>query len=135
MGRAGMETLARPELVKTWRRPPTVLIVEDDELLTATIVEALSAEGYAVETARTVREVLDLLRAGFAPEIALLDEHLPDGLGTEICRMLKERDPYIRCMVISGDDDAAGKAVSARADHWLRKPFTMERLVTTLRTY
>lgn len=129
-----METLAQPgPVTSSWRRPPTVLVVEDDELLSATIAEALSQEGYTLETARSVREVRALLESGFVPEMALLDEHLPDGFGSDICRMLKERDPYVRCMVFSGDDSAAAKAMSARADHWLRKPFTMERLVATLR--
>ncbi|MGH2516763.1 MAG: response regulator transcription factor, partial [Ktedonobacterales bacterium] len=61
---------------------PTVLIVDDDPAIRKMLVEMLSLEGYATETATNGREALDQLAAS-GPRVVLLDLLMPevDGRG------------------------------------------------------
>lgn len=57
-----------------------ILVVEDDAGLNRGIVFALSQEGYAVLSARTIREGEQLFKME-TPDAVLLDLNLPDGDG------------------------------------------------------
>lgn len=39
------------------------------------------------------------------PDVAVLEHHLPDGSGTDLCRKIRTADPSIRVLVLAGDDD------------------------------
>ncbi|MGH9677667.1 MAG: response regulator, partial [Candidatus Acidiferrum sp.] len=65
----------------------TILVVDDDEVLSRVLTRVLSREGYTVVQATTVAEAR--IKAGEAkPSLALLDLCLPDGDGLELARDL-----------------------------------------------
>jgi DNA-binding response OmpR family regulator len=109
-----------------------VLVVEDDAILGELLKEALEGDGYGVVVAVTYSEALKIIEGDAPPHYALLDHVLPDGLGADLCRAIKARDPQIPCVVFSGTD-AAALAVAAGADRWLYKPFSVAGLVSGLR--
>jgi response regulator of citrate/malate metabolism len=104
-----------------------VLVVEDDEL----IAEAHAAytgrvEGFeVVAVARTAQRAMAALRAG-PVDLMLLDLHLPDMHGLELCRSLRAAGIGTDVLVVTSARDLAvvRAAVSLGVTHYLLKPFT-----------
>ena len=112
---------------------PKVLLVEDDTELRAVVRDILEDEGFDVTAIGTYAEALAILDGGFTPNAALLDHKLPDGFGSDLCRLIKDRYPGVLCVLFSGLREAAPLAIGAGADHWLFKPFGMDELVRRVR--
>jgi len=70
-------------------RMPTVLVVEDEEHLRATLAYNLRKAGYAVQTAAAGPEAIRMFQA-HAPDLVLLDVMLPGFDGFEVCRRLRQ---------------------------------------------
>ena len=63
-----------------------LLLVEDDPDVSASLRFWLGTEGYSVETFGSVES---LMQAGFSKaEVLIIDEHLPDGSGSELVRKI-----------------------------------------------
>ena len=67
----------------------TVLVVDDEPRIVDFLAENLRADEYAVLTAGSGGEALDLLGSS-RPDVVLLDVVLPDMSGFEICRRVRE---------------------------------------------
>jgi len=84
-----------------------VLLVDDDEMLRASLAEQFATEGsYEVVEAGTCREGLEKGLDGLY-EFMILDVSLPDGDGRKLCREF--RDHGVTCPVIiltASDSDA-----------------------------
>jgi DNA-binding response OmpR family regulator len=107
-----------------------VLVVEDFEQLRDTLVRGLELAGFAARGADSVREALDLPPAGY--DVLLTDQRLGDGLGTDLFRVLHERDPGIgsRFILMTGDERDMGLPAEVPV---LLKPFRIEALVAAVR--
>jgi CheY-like chemotaxis protein len=66
-----------------------VLVVEDDEDTRDVLEQILAVRGYAAKSFASGREALDYLRGGGRACVIILDLHLPDVGGVEICDELK----------------------------------------------
>lgn len=62
--------------------PGTVLVVEDDALIAASLVRALGANGYTARTCGSVASAISSIDAD-PPDLVLLDLGLPDGDGSD----------------------------------------------------
>jgi two-component system, cell cycle sensor histidine kinase and response regulator CckA len=118
-------------------RPPAVLAVEDDDVTRALLAQALRARGFEVWEAATGGEALALAERG--PDLVLLDVHLPDTSGLEVCRLLKARPQtaLLPVVMLSGvavraDDRVLG--LEGGADAYLTKPVGPDELVAQVRT-
>ena len=115
----------------------TVLAIEDDPIVRTTLVRILRAAGFDVTTASDAasgRRECGRLK----PDAVVLDVHLPDGNGVDVCRGLKA-DPKLRqtpVLMLTGDatsldDQQAG--LDAGSDDYLLKPFDAQELVLRLK--
>jgi membrane fusion protein, heavy metal efflux system len=68
----------------------TILIVDDDEVLSQVLRRVLTREGYRVVEAGSVAQALELTRED-KPQLGLLDLSLPDGDGMELAKKLRAR--------------------------------------------
>ena len=68
-------------------------------------------------------------------DVAIVDYLLPDGTGADATRLMKQRWPAARVVVLSAvtDDYAASRAASAGADAHLGKGVSMAELLSALR--
>ena len=111
----------------------TVLLVEDDKELRATLAGALRVEGYAVQTAASLSEGLALL-AHSPVDLVLLDLGLPDGDGESLLAALR-RKYTTPVLVISAREQGGLKVrlLDAGADDYLVKPFSVDELLARMR--
>jgi DNA-binding response OmpR family regulator len=103
-----------------------ILIVEDQEELNLLWSEFLGQLGHDVATATDLTSARQVLAAGFAPDLALIDWTLPDGSPVALAKGLAEQGCAI--VVATG----LGQEVTAAArDHGARilaKPFPLREL-------
>ena len=112
---------------------PRVLVVDDEPQILRALQMMLSGEGYEVETAATAADALAVV-AERAPDAVILDLLLPDGLGTDVCRKLRERSTApVLMMSAVGDEAEKTAALDAGADDYLTKPFSVDELLARLR--
>ena len=102
-----------------------VLIMEDDSGLARGLKMILSEQGCDVELADTGYAALDFCMRKDV-DILVADLRLPDMDGMEIIRMLKEKRPDMRVLVITGyaSIDTAVESFRCGASDYLPKPFT-----------
>ena len=102
-----------------------VLLIDDDQTLTALARIALAKHGITVDTAATAGEGLAQL-TNSKPNLVVTDIVLPDLTGWEVVRRIRERSDVL-VMVLSGRDTDADKArgLDLGADDYLTKPFSL----------
>ena len=112
---------------------PTVLIVDDEANIVASLQGALGREGYQVEGARNLAEARLGLRGAF--DIVLLDVWLPDGSGLDLLAEITATAPDTVVVMMSGHGtiDMAVQATRLGAWDFLEKPLALERLLVLLR--
>jgi len=119
--------------------PLTVLLVEDDRELRATLRDALAVEGYRVHAAASLADARALLaHAGAGADdgiaIAVIDLGLPDGDGDALLAEMRHRQT-LPVLVISArpGDGQKIRLLDAGADDYLVKPFAVGELLARMR--
>jgi two-component system, OmpR family, response regulator RegX3 len=141
--RAGEGGLGPPSAVLLFAEPGrqanvrpgkrTILVIEDEESITAPLVEALAREGFDAEVARSASESLEVA-ARVAPDLVLLDLMLPDGSGFDVCRELRARS-RVPIIMVTARGDEADRIVGLElgADDYVVKPFSAREVVARIR--
>lgn len=114
----------------------TVLVVEDDEDVRATVVEMLASLGYHVLRARDAHSALAIVERGVPVDLLFSDVVMPGPLrSTELARKLRERMPDVGVLFTSGYADSV-IVHDGRLDagiELLSKPYTHEALARKVR--
>ena len=106
------------------------MIVDDDHEVRSMLTSILEDEGYLVETAENGKKAILLCeKAPF--DVALIDIELPDIKGTDLLAILKEKQPKIVKIIITGHPsiENAAKSVNEKADGYITKPFNVQELI------
>jgi len=108
---------------------PSILIVDDDEVMVETLRNVLRKKGYELFCAASGNEALELLRKELV-DLVLLDMRLPDVDGLEVLSKIKELDTEILVIMMTAysDVESAVSAIKAGAYHYINKPFELEEL-------
>ncbi len=106
-----------------------ILIIDDEQAVLTYLGRFFQAKGYEVARAADGASGLALAES-FAPVVVLLDLRLPDEDGLSVLKKLKQSNPFVAVIVITGhgDVDTAVAAMRAQADHFLLKPVDLETL-------
>jgi len=111
-----------------------IMVVEDDELLSEGLREALEAEGYGVILAKDGEAAL----AGFNPDLVdliILDIMLPGIDGFTVCEQLRQQGHKVAILFLSAKDayDDRIRGIETGGDDYLPKPFNLEELLARIR--
>jgi DNA-binding response OmpR family regulator len=108
----------------------SILVVEDDKNLSDINCRALQSEGYDVAVAYSLAEARAVLEDGAKSfDIILLDVKLPDGLGFELCREIREKtNTYIIFLTSATETKDEFEGLEAGGNDYLRKPYDLELL-------
>ena len=116
--------------------PRSVLIVDDDRAVLRLFALVLQRAGFAVRTAASGREAVDIYRQDPAQiGLVLLDVRMPEQNGPDTLAALRAINPAVRCCFITGessghtDEDLLSKGALAV----LKKPVSHDDLTLTLR--
>jgi two-component system OmpR family response regulator len=111
-----------------------VLLVDDDQRLTAVLAQALREAGHAVETAATGPEGL---RAGASGtfDVIVLDWMLPGHDGPTVCRAWRDQGVLTPVLMLTARGTVADRVagLEALADDYLIKPFSLDELLARVR--
>jgi putative addiction module CopG family antidote len=114
----------------------TVLVVEDDDEVRATVVELLSELGYRVLKSVDAASALNVIESGIPIDVLFTDVVMPGRLKSpELARMAKERLPKLAVLFTSGYTENSivhGGRLDAGVD-LLSKPYTREALARKIR--
>jgi DNA-binding NarL/FixJ family response regulator len=126
---AGGRTIDKPVTVRPRGR---VLVVDDDAVICDLVAATLTEHGYPTRRASDAREALYLVDREL-PDVIVLDVHLPDISGYQVCRRLRDdHGDSVGIILISGErresmDRAAGLLLGA--DDYMIKPFVLDELL------
>jgi two-component system response regulator MprA len=112
----------------------SILVVDDDRRLAASIRRALAYEGYrvslAVDGPSALKMTLDSI-----PDLVVLDVMLPGIDGIEVCRRLREGSETLPILMLTARDSIGDRVtgLDSGADDYLPKPFAYDELVARVR--
>jgi DNA-binding response OmpR family regulator len=109
-----------------------VLLIDDDEALTALLSEYLGRFGFTAAAAATPDEGLRALRAA-PPDLVVLDVMLPGMDGFAVCRKIRASS-RVPIVMLTARGDVTDRIVGLElgADDYLAKPFEPRELVARI---
>ena len=113
--------------------PRTVLVVDDEPTLVATLKYNLEHDGYRVLTATDGGAAVAVAQSEH-PDLMVLDLMLPVIDGLEVCRILR-RDMKLPILMLTARSEEVDKVVGLElgADDYVTKPFAMRELLARVR--
>lgn len=121
-------------LIRADGSPLRVLVVDDEQSLADVLTSVMRLQGWDAQTAYGGREALAIATT-FQPDVVILDMMLPDIDGLETLKRLSSLDLTVRVIFLTardGVDDRIG-SITAGADDYLSKPFSLEELIARVR--
>jgi response regulator RpfG family c-di-GMP phosphodiesterase len=116
--------------------PQRVLIVDDEKVIRTLSRTVLEAEGIACDEAGTGRAALEAVRAR-PTDLVLLDVDMPELMGSDVLRRLRESPPWPNLKIIMASGRATSEEMAhmmlAGADDFLAKPFSMTQLTARVK--
>lgn len=90
-----------------------ILLVDDEENILNSLVRALSNDDYRILTANSAIEALEVLKNEDV-QVIITDQRMPNMTGSELLKKVKETNPNVITMILSGyaDFDAVKEAIN-----------------------
>jgi PAS domain S-box-containing protein len=116
----------------------TILVVDDNPPTRYSTSRVLRAAGFEVQEAGTGREAI--VSSTGQHDLIILDVHLPDINGFEVCRLIRSqpataRTPVIHLSATFVNDDHKVQGLEAGADGYLTHPVEPPVLIATVRAF
>ncbi len=112
-----------------------ILIVDDDKYITLLLYNFLEEEGYICETAENGLDALEKISKGDSYDLVLLDFVMPKMNGLEFLAAVKDINPKLPVLMISGyrTIDNTLEALRLGAIGFVKKPFSLKDVLKNLR--
>ncbi len=112
---------------------PSILIVEDDHSLSQMLSLHFEEQHFKVETACDCASAMTAVKQS-SPDLILLDQQLPDGLGSELIAPIHAISPVSRIIMMTGvhDLELAIQSIQNGATDFIHKPIKTQVLQTAI---
>ncbi len=114
-----------------------ILVVEDEQALALLLKYNLEKEGYEVVIESRGSKVLGVVEKQ-APSVILLDWMLPELSGVDICKQIRAKPDLKNIPIImltaKGQEEDKIKGLTAGADDYVTKPFSVPELMARVKT-
>lgn len=109
---------------------PTILLVDDDDILRNRLTRAFVARGFDVYSAKTKEDAVSQAQEA-QPERAVLDLKMPDTSGIEVLRELLKVSPLTQAVILTGYGSItnAVEAIRLGALNYLTKPADADEIL------
>ena len=110
-----------------------ILLVDDDVMLAQSLSETLENEGMHIDEADRGEDALELADL-YEYQVMILDLGLPDMRGDEVLLNLRQKNPNLPVLILSGEAEIEARlpCLQNGADDYLVKPFNTKELVARL---
>ena len=107
-----------------------ILLIDDDRMIRVTIREFLTINGFDILEAPDCATAKSLF-IEYNPDIVISDYVLPDGNALELLLELREYDPFIPVIILTGHGsiELAVRAIKEGANHFITKPVELDALL------
>jgi response regulator RpfG family c-di-GMP phosphodiesterase len=122
------------ELISVPSDSPTILVVDDEQVIREILADFLTMEGFNVRTAKDGQAALtELSRTHF--DLVLSDLKMPNMGGIELLESISQHTPNMITIIMTGFGtvETAIDAMKRGAYDYIMKPFKMEEVVHTVR--
>jgi heavy metal response regulator len=111
-----------------------ILVVEDEQAISAFVVQGLTEAGYAVDLAADAAECLYWIAIA-EYDVIVLDVMLPDQDGLTVCAELRRRGLHAPVLMVTARDTVNDRVagLDSGADDYLIKPFAFAELLARIR--
>jgi len=106
---------------------PSVLIVDDEQLLVRTLSSVLSEYGYRITVAGSAEEAAPRIFGQEGFDLVLLDNRLPGESGMQLMQRLREQAVRSKVILMTayGTAEVRRQVERLEVDHYLTKPFDL----------
>ncbi|HEX3594526.1 MAG TPA: response regulator [Polyangiaceae bacterium] len=117
--------------------PPTIMVVDDSQMVRRQVSHALVAAGFDVVEAADGADALQQLTAIASPSLIVLDVNMPKMGGIEFLQTLRGKGqgaamPAVVMLTTEGEPRLMQEAKALGAKGWIIKPFKPEMLVAAV---
>lgn len=111
-----------------------LLLIEDDSTLKMALFRALTRVGYSITTASTKAEATTWIASQASWDAVLLDLQLPDGSGLDLLTPLKQKNPNLPVIILTGHGSVENAVTVTQkgAFKFLVKPFNLDDVISGL---
>lgn len=112
----------------------SILLVDDDELIRASIPGMVETLGHRVESVASGREALGWISGHPTIDLVILDQNMPGMCGLETLRLLRLNWPLLPVLLATGNPDSISGSILEN-DPWVRvigKPFSLREVENAL---
>lgn len=114
---------------------PRIMIVDDVATIRQIVTAVFESVGYKITQAASAEEAL-AIAALQRVHMVLADVNMPGMNGLELITRLRELNTYRSTPIVilakGGKDENIQRAIALGANGWIEKPFTPERLLSTV---
>ena len=114
----------------------SLFIIEDDKSFRERLTTSFQRKDFIVTSAASKKEALEIL-AKFSFSYAIVDLRLGDGSGLDVIRVIKEKNPTCRTVMLTsyGNIATAVSSVKLGADDYLPKPANIDDIEKSLMSH
>ncbi len=110
-----------------------VLVVDDEPEFASTLAERLKLRGFDATAVTCGEDALTSLHSD-TPDVVLLDLKMPDMSGIDILSEIKDYDPSVEVIILTGHGSATDRDVGMKggAFDYIMKPVDISELVSKI---
>ncbi|MDD5171631.1 MAG: response regulator [Candidatus ainarchaeum sp.] len=128
---------SEPDTVRTQKKL-FILVVDDESQNRETVARVVARIGHSAEQAASGKEALEKHAAAeVKPDLVISDYNMVNMTGLELFRNLKETDPHVKMIIVSGgiDSDEKQTCLAEGVKTVILKPFSIGELTAAIERF